>query len=489
VVSKFISPVIEQAHRLQSFLIGAASVLLVLQLPSGYSQNEREPVTPATSEPTENDAPDVNASNRGTGSGARAALSSPIPGNGGEVVNVKTFGAVGDGRTNDTAAFKAALKSVADAGGGVCLVPKGTYIISASGITAAYTPAVSSDMHLVGEGRDVSVLKVDGMPGNHLLQCYGDNWSVEKLTFDMGDYTPKAGLVAIACKGKNWRVSNCAIVKSGRWGIAAFGGSNWSIEGNYIRRTVPGARPTRGAILITASAGVWPDHGRVIDNVCEGGGITFSGSNGIVARNRVSNSGSGSGIFVTGFPGTHAPTITGNVCSGGSSGYDAAQGGKWWSVNGFEIWAPDSVIYNNIAHDNDGGGFAIGGQNSIVLGNKSYNNGRGRAGHAGFVARINPAKGASASHSIFIGNVAYDTRYPSTNATQDYGYLEQAAGVTDIKHFENDYNRNRIGPAKLSSAGGQMQISPEMKNKLKALAEDGDVPDSARRAVRQCLVR
>jgi hypothetical protein len=344
-------------------------------------------------------------------------------------------------------------------------------------------------MHLVGEGRDVSVLKVDGMPGNHLLQCYGDNWSVEKLTFDMGDYTPKAGLVAIACKGTNWRVSNCAIVKSGRWGIAAFGGSNWSIEGNYIRRTVPGARPTRGAILITASAGVWPDHGRVIDNVCEGGGITFSGSNGIVARNRVSNSGSGSGIFVTGFPGTHAPTITGNVCSGGSSGYDAAQGGKWWSVNGFEIWAPDSVICNNIAHDNDGGGFAIGGQNSIVVGNKSYNNGRGRAGHAGFVARVNPAKGASASHSIFIGNVAYDTRYPSTNATQDYGYLEQTAEVTDIKHFENDYSRNRIGPAKLSGAGGQMQISPEMKNKLKALAEDGDVPDSARRALHKYLER
>ena len=110
-------------------------------------------------------------------------------------------------------------------------------------------------------------------------------------------------------------------------------------------------------------------------------------------------------------------------------------------MNGFEIWAPDSVIYNNVAHDNDGGGFAVGGQNSIVIGNKAYNNGRGRAGHAGFIARVNLSKGASASHSIFIGNLAYDMRYPSSNATQDYGY-EQAYGVTDIKHVANDYSRN-----------------------------------------------
>ena len=43
---------------------------------------------------------------------------------------------IGDGVTNDTAAFNAALKSLANAGGGVCLVPRGIYLISASGITA-----------------------------------------------------------------------------------------------------------------------------------------------------------------------------------------------------------------------------------------------------------------------------------------------------------------------------------------------------------------
>jgi len=458
-----------QARRLLFFLVGAASVSLSLQLQS-YAQNAPEQVTPDTK---------------------TYAITDPIADKGGQVaVNVKAFGATGDGMTNDTAAFNAALRSLTASGGGVCLVPKGTYIISASGLTVPYTPAVSSDTHLLGEGRGVSILKVNGMPRTHLLQCDGDYWSVENLTFDMGNYTPSVGLTAIACKGNHWRVSNCTIVKSGRWGIAAFGGNNWSIERNYISRTVPGARPATGAILVTASAGVWSSHGRVINNVCEGAGITFSGSDGIIARNQVDRSGFGSGIFVQGLPSTHSLTITGNICSGGSSGFDAAQEGRWWSVNGFEIWAPDSVIYNNIAHDNDGGGFAIGGQNSIVVGNKAYNNGRGRAGYAGFNARVNPARGATASHSIFIGNFAY---------AQDYGYAEQPGGLTDIKHFENDYNRNRIGPAKYSSAGDQpaaqgsrtiqMRISPEMKNKLKALAEDADMPDIARRGVRECLSR
>ena len=130
-------------------------------------------------------------------------------------------------------------------------------------------------------------------------------------------------------------MANCAIVKSGRWGISTAGGNNWSIEGNYISRTVPGATPPTAAIFVGASAGVWSSHGCVVNNVCEGFGIAFSGSDGIIARNRVNRSGSGSGIFVQGSRSTHAPTITGNICSGGGSGYDASQGGRWWSVKWF----------------------------------------------------------------------------------------------------------------------------------------------------------
>src|SRR5438046_9559729 len=105
-VSKFISPLMGQTRPLPFFLIGAASALLVLQLPRGYCQNAPEPAAPATSGQT--------------------------------VADVKTYGAVGDGRPNDTDASKAPLKSVAEAGGGTWLGPKGTWLMSAAGIPAPH---------------------------------------------------------------------------------------------------------------------------------------------------------------------------------------------------------------------------------------------------------------------------------------------------------------------------------------------------------------
>jgi hypothetical protein len=86
--------------------------------------------------------------------------------------------------------------------------------------------------------------------------------------------------------------------------------------------------------------------------------------------------------------------------------------------------------------------------------------------------------------------------------TQAYGYNEVGNGLKDIKHFGNDYDRNKIGPAHSNSLGGRsniskiqandaagLQISPAMKDKLKALAEDADMPASARRVIRECLSR
>lgn len=454
-VSKFILPLMGQMRPLPSVLIGAASALLVLQLPRGYCQNAPEPVAPATSGQT--------------------------------VADVKTYGAVGDGVTNDTAAFNAALRAAADAGGGVCLVPKGTYIISASGITAPYRPAVSSGVHLVGEGRGVSVLKVNGMPTNHFLQCDGDNWSVEGLTFDMQDYFPKHMVSAITCKGNNWRVANCAIIKIGRFGISAFGGDNWSIEGNYFTKTVPVGIENQSINVSVNRAGMtYARNARIIDNVCEGSGILFWGNHSLIARNRVSRTGFGSGICTGTSQHADALRITGNICTGGR-GFD--QNRTW--VSGFELWTPNSVIANNTAYDNHGTGIIVGGQNSIVIGNHTYNNGVGAGGGFGFGARyLSPVNNASGS--IFIGNVAHDTRYPGTSTTQTYGYAEQPGGLTDIKHFGNDYNHNRVGPIKSQAPRGSAvaaQISPEMKSKLKALAEDADLPETARRALRDCLAR
>jgi hypothetical protein len=408
--SKLLSRLVSQAHYLSLFLITAVSVLLALRLQGGDAQNAREQVTPTT-----------------------GAITGPIQNKGSQVVNVKEYGAVGDGITNDTAVFNKALALCA-VGGGTCLVPKGTYLISASGITSH----VKSGVHLVGEGRGVSILKIAAMPTGALIWGDGDNWSIENLTLDMQDYFPPPlrNYSAIACRGNNWRVAKCSIVKMGKIGVSVAGGDNWSIEGNYISKTTP-VQTLNQSILVTKYQDTRASHAQIIDNVCEGSGILFWGFYSTIARNRVSNAGFGSGIATGQVANCHTVQVVGNTCSGGR-GFDE---NRTW-VSGFELWASDSVIANNTAYDNGGSGIIVGGQNCLVKGNHSYNNGVQNGGY-GFSARYQNSI-INASHSTFVGNSAYDTRYPGNGMTQTYGYHQQS-GLKFIKHVENNYNGNKIG--------------------------------------------
>jgi parallel beta-helix repeat protein len=361
--------------------------------------------------------------------------------------NVRDYGATGNGRDDDTDAIRAALADCA--AGETCFVPLGTYMVRPGGVSG-HTPAVTSGVKLVGESRYGSILKIAGMPTDSFLLCDGEDWLLTDLTFDMADYTPpsgQTGQVAIACRGDNWQVKNCSVINIGRTGIAAFGGNNWMIEGNFIARTVPTAQPPTTAILATARQGALPTNGNVVGNRCESVGILLSGNECVISRNRINNCGSGTGIFVAAPPNAKGALITENICTNGLSGYDDAQGGRWWSVSGFEVWAPDSIISNNIAHDNDGGGIAVGGMRTLVIGNIAYDNGRGRGERGGIAARSIDAD-RNASYSTFIGNKCYDTRYPdTTRMTQEWGYMQQP-GITHVQQEANDYTRNKLGAHK-----------------------------------------
>src|ERR1700722_10218775 len=64
--------------------------------------------------------------------------------------DVRTFGAVGDGKTKDTAAFQRALDTCAVNGGGDCLVPAGNYLIGSIQIGNATTIRLAQDATLTG---------------------------------------------------------------------------------------------------------------------------------------------------------------------------------------------------------------------------------------------------------------------------------------------------------------------------------------------------
>lgn len=77
--------------------------------------------------------------------------SNEVPGN---VFNIKSYGAIGDGLTDDTDAFEQAVEAVTEAGGGQILVPIGTYLIRRSIKLPSFTT-------LAGEG-EASIIKRHG---------------------------------------------------------------------------------------------------------------------------------------------------------------------------------------------------------------------------------------------------------------------------------------------------------------------------------------
>lgn len=74
--------------------------------------------------------------------------------------NVKDFGAVGDGKTIDTAAIQAAINAAADAGGGEVYIPSGTYIVNGDGRPAHGALMIKSNVFIKGDGMGDTVLKL-----------------------------------------------------------------------------------------------------------------------------------------------------------------------------------------------------------------------------------------------------------------------------------------------------------------------------------------
>ena len=73
-------------------------------------------------------------------------------------LNLKQFGAIGDGVTDDTAAVAAALAKLNSAGGGALFVPRSTYLVS----TYFTLPA---GVHIFGESRTSSIFKSNAAGG------------------------------------------------------------------------------------------------------------------------------------------------------------------------------------------------------------------------------------------------------------------------------------------------------------------------------------
>lgn len=138
----------------------------------------RVPVRPRpTPTPTPTPAPNPTAPTP-----TPAATSAP----GTVVENVRDFGARGDGSTNDTRAFAAAVAAVKTAGGGSVFVPVGKYLVSQI--------RLSSGVTLEGESRTGTTIQQSGVSGT---QFQSDNATVYFSATDGG------GLDNLTIQGTN----------------------------------------------------------------------------------------------------------------------------------------------------------------------------------------------------------------------------------------------------------------------------------------------
>lgn len=363
-------------------------------------------------------------------------------------INVKTFGAVGDGVTDDTDAIQNALN---DTSVGCLLFPKGTYLINAGGLTG-----VSNKMWQ-GEGVGVTIIRISAAPTLDFIYFNGKtNFGFDGITFDGNDKLTNLGgghypnlLPCIHISGCNrFFVRNCEFIKFTTIGFLANVSNTMSIEHNIVTRTTAstGAGMTAGNFGIGISGTGTIDASNAYDfvidgNVCTNCQISVSGHDGAIVNNVISGWGFSAGINTQSLASNHSLYIAGNKCFNSNQAVDSPGG---YFPAGIENWARNSVITGNICYGNYGSGIDNGASDTVIANNNCYNNGNGGAG-AGGITLYGQDATFKASNCIIEGNRCTDTRAGGAK-TQAYGLFEHTGiatfsatgNVIGVNHFEGN---------------------------------------------------
>ena len=262
-----------------------------------------------------------------------------------QTLNVRSYGAVGDGVTNDTAAIQSALDAASAGGGGVVYLPAGKYLTDSALL-------VPSKTHLKGDGRGRTVIvspagdyrkkSVNGASiyGTVALVAV-DRAMVSDLTVDhLANGTTANGVVLMpdgaAYDGTvttNSVVQNVEVLgySSHQYLIWNLRGQNNKIINNYIDGGIP-------------SASTYPQEGIEI----------FGGQDVLVSGNTVKNVGN-NGIYVSSFGAVPGTAVKGILVT--DNYVEKSTVGVYLSVDTFD--ATQIHIQNNIIRDTWSSGVAV----------------------------------------------------------------------------------------------------------------------------------
>lgn len=364
-----------------------------------------------------------------TGSTATRSLANRFA----DVINVKDFGAKGDGVSDDTAAIQAALDSSVGLPRTI-FFPSGTYIIGAAGL------AGNSNQHWTGEG-DVT-LKLDQNPSGDFIRFYGrNNFSVDGFTIDYNNKIPAGVNSAFGiASSDSFSLTNSRIININKFGIGINGATNFIVSNNYIEKNTAAITQNQAIVL---AASLVSYNGVFDNNHCVRSGTDFSGYNLRITNNIIEQWGFGGGITTETNANCNKNFIGFNICKNSQSVRDVNN----FVISGIENWGADSVIIGNIIYGNAGAGMDQGGKNCIVANNTIFNNSTyAPALYFGISARYGSGGSGptyNCSGSVYVGNKCYNS--PDLSATQGYGYVEQSASLSNIKLIGNSFDNNATG--------------------------------------------
>ena len=345
-------------------------------------------------------------------------------------LSVKSFGAVGNGSTDDSTAFASAMTALSTAGGGTLVIPSGTYVIN----TAFSVP---SNTYIVGMGQPTLKVKASSTSNPLLLASASTtDVTVEGVTFDgnRSNITSGNNLVTVA-PATRFRFVRCVFTNTRGFTIV-FGGTGGCQQSGVLfsrfydcgtlNRTTGDPNDRHQAISFSGGGSRnyvnFCDFQTIgLDCISFAGGETQCEAIG----NTISDTTAGS-IYVST---SSLFRVAHNYISNGSGG-----------GNGIDTHnATNGEITGNVCIGNGAAGILIAGDERVsVTGNVCVNNWQsGTSGHRGGITFDSSEAGATTGHVTLTGNVCMDTQGATT--TQLYGIgIVTGSGTLDRDSIKVD---------------------------------------------------
>ena len=342
-------------------------------------------------------------------------------------LNALDLGFVGDGVTNNQAAFAAMM---ALTGNQAVYFPAGVFLLSPTGMFDA-----ASNISIQGAGQGTTILRLaSGTSLNtHLFRWY------QKAGFSLRDFTLDLNNPTIAVVHINmifmrscakYVIDNIAIInavdQTNLICVTADVGSDTTdfwITNCFLAPAAP-TRVWGRAITLSAATGATITRGHIQNNEIINSGIQLDGSYHTVTGNDISLG--WGGIWSVG---TWTNPQSGHNIIIGNRVHDMALGLNGDSVpgNSFDLSSDYDLVANNVVERIGGSGFTLFGRNSVFLNNFAIGCGKNTPARGAYdqtAFRVPAGTGFTYGTSCkLIGNVAYD----DGGGTQLYGYYEQPA--------------------------------------------------------------